>query len=139
MFAALRGAGLLGVGALDNWNTPLRMALAAMFLLTASAHWGRGRRDLIRMVPPIFPEPGIIITLTGMLEILGALGLLIPVTARMAAFCLAALLIALFPANVRAAREKLTILDRPAMGVAARGALQVLFVGSLLAVAMGKG
>ncbi len=134
-FAVLRLAGSLGVSALDNWNLPLRVALFLMFLLTASAHWGRGRTDLIRMVPPAFPAPATIITITGVLEILGAVGLLIPLTTRAAAICLAILLAAMFPANIRAAREGLTILGRPAPGLAVRGAIQLIFNGALLAVA----
>jgi uncharacterized membrane protein len=135
-FAVLRCLGLLGVTALDNWDTPLRVALCAMFLLTASAHWGRVRPDLIRMVPRVFPSPGMSVSFTGVLEILGAAGLLIPVTARAAATCLAVLLVAMFPANARAASERLTILGRPAMSIVFRGAIQVIFVGALVAVAM---
>ena len=134
-FAVLRCAGWLVVAVLDNWDTPLRGALCAMFLVTASAHWGRGRPDLIRMVPPAFPSAGTIVGITGVLELLGAAGLLIPLTAPVAAICLAIMLIAMFPANIRAARQRLTILGRPAMDLAARGAMQLLFLGVLLAVA----
>jgi uncharacterized membrane protein len=137
-FAVLRCLGLLGVTVMDNWDTPLRGALCAMFLLTASAHWGRGRPDLIRMVPTMFPSAGTIVSITGVLETLGAVGLLIPATARAAATCLAVLLVAMFPANIRAAKEGLTILGRPAMGIVLRGAIQVIFVGALLAVATGR-
>jgi uncharacterized membrane protein len=135
-FVVLRCLGFAGVAALNNWDTPLRAALCGMFLVTASAHWGRGRSDLIRMVPAAFPSPGTIVSITGVLEILGAAGLMIPSTARPAALCLAVLLAAMFPANVHAARERLTILGRPAMNLAVRGALQVLFIGALLAVAV---
>ena len=135
-FAILRLAGFLGVSALDNWNLPLRIALFVMFLLAASAHWGRGRTDLIRMVPPAFPFPATIITITGVLEILGAVGLLIPITTRAAAVCLAILLMAMFPANIRAARERLTILGRPATGLTLRTMMQLMFIGCLVAVAI---
>ena len=135
-FAVLRCLGFLGVAALNNWDVPLRVALFLMFLVTASAHWGRGRPDLIRMVPPAFPAAGSMITVTGILEILGAVGLLVPFFARAAAICLAVLLIAMFPANIRAARERLTILGRPAMSVAVRGAMQLMFVTALLLVAV---
>ena len=135
-FAVLRCVGFLGVGVLDNWDVPLRVALFLMFLVTASAHWGRGRSDLIRMVPSVFPAAGTIITITGILEILGAVGLLVPLFARAAAICLAILLIAMFPANMRAARERLTILGRPAMSLAVRGANQLMFVIALLSVAL---
>jgi uncharacterized membrane protein len=86
-------------------------------------------------VPGIFPSAGAIVSVTGVLEILGALGLLIPFTTRAAALCLAILLIAMFPANVRATRERLTVLGRPATNLAIRGTMQLLFVGALLAVA----
>lgn len=134
--AVFRLAGLLGVAALDNWNLPLRLALCLMFLVTASAHWGRGRADLVRMVPIALPAPGILVTITGLLEIAGAVGLLLPQTAAAAAICLAVLLIALFPANVRAARQGFTILGRAAMSVAVRGAMQAVFIAALLAAAV---
>jgi uncharacterized membrane protein len=133
--AVLRLTGFLGVPALDNWNVPLRLALCLMFMVAASAHWGRGRADLIRMVPTVLPAAGILVTLTGLFEIAGAIGLLLPQTARAAAICLAVLLIALFPANVRAARQGFTILGRPAMSVAVRGAMQAVFIAALVAVA----
>jgi uncharacterized membrane protein len=134
-FAVLRLIGFLGMAALDNWNLPLRLALCLMFMVAASAHWGRGRPDLIRMVPTVLPAPGILVTITGLLEIAGAVGLLLRQTACAAAICLAVLLIALFPANVRAARHGFTILGRPAMSVAVRGAMQAVFILALLAAA----
>ena len=135
-FVVLRFVGLLGLTALNNWDMPLRLALLLMFLLTSSAHWGRGRSDLIRMVPRAFPAAPAIVTITGVLEILGAVGLLIPFTTREAAVCLAILLVAMFPANIRAAREKLTIRGHTALSVPARGMIQVLFIAALLAVAV---
>jgi len=133
-FVVLRCGGFLGVAALDNWDVPLRIGLFLMFLVTASAHWGRGRPDLIRMVPSFFPAAAILVTLTGVLEILGAIGLLISKTASVAAICLAILLMVMFPANIRAARERLTILGRPAPGLVARGAMQLMFIAALVAV-----
>jgi uncharacterized membrane protein len=103
-----------------------------MFLITASAHWGKQRRDFIAMVPRVFPRADLMVTLTGVLEILRAVGLLIPTTATAAAVCLAVLLIALFPANVRAARENLTIGGRPATPRPFRALLQVVFISALI-------
>jgi len=132
--AVLRSAGFLGVTALDNMDLPLRGGLFLMFLVGASAHWGKGRADLIRMVPSIFPRPDVLVSATGVLEILGAAGLLVSATARLAAICLAILLMAVFPANVRAAQEHLTIRGRPAPGLLLRGAIQVIFLSALIAV-----
>jgi len=109
-----------------------------MFLLTASAHWGKRRPDLIRMVPPGFPRPHLIVTLTGCLEILGAVGLLFPATARAAAGCLVALLLSMFPANVRAARENLTIGGKKATALPLRTFLQAVFIAALVAAGFGE-
>ena len=107
-----------------------------MFLLTASAHWGKRRRDLIQMVPAVFPRPDLLVTISGVLEIIGAIGLLIPSTAPGAAICLALLLLALFPANVHAAHEKLTIAGQPVPGIAVRTAIQIVFVAALVSAAI---
>ena len=128
----LRALGAAGLHPLDSWALCLRGGLALMFLFTASAHWGKRRRDLIAMVPRMFPRADLMVSLTGVLEILGAVGLLIPTTATAAAACLAALLIALFPANVRAARENLTIGGRPATPLPLRALLQLAFISALI-------
>jgi uncharacterized membrane protein len=134
-FAVLRVAGLAGVSALNGVDLPLRIALFLMFAVTAIAHWGKGRADLIRMVPPAFPNAPTLVSVTGVLEILGAVGLLIPGTARIAAICLAILMIALFPANVRAAREHLPILGSPSPGLFVRSVIQLIFLAALITVA----
>ncbi len=129
----LRGIGAAGVTLFEDWIWCLRGGLAVMFLFTASAHWGKQRADLIAMVPRAFRRPDLIVSATGVLEILGAVGLLIPAIAPLAAACLAMLLIALFPANIRAAREGLTIGGRPATTLPLRTFLQFVFVGAVLA------
>jgi len=48
-----------------DWLVSPRLALARMFLLTASAQGGNRRRDLIAMVPPAFPRPDLLVTMTG--------------------------------------------------------------------------
>lgn len=88
---------------------------------------------MIAMVPRVFTHPDRIVSATGVLEILGAVGLLIPATAPVAAACLAILLMALFPANIRAARERLTIGGRPATALPLRTLLQVVFIAVVLA------
>ena len=131
-------AGQLGLTIFQHTSTVLRAALGLMFFLTASAHWGKRRRDLIRMVPPTFPRPDLLVTVTGLLEISGAIGLFIPRTASAAAICLALLLIALFPANIRAAREKLTIAGQPVPALPVRTGIQIVFVAALVTAAFLK-
>jgi len=121
------------VSPFDSWTWCLRCGLALMFLLTASAHWGKRRRDLIAMVPRVFSRPDLMVSATGVCEILGGLGLLIPAVAPVAAACLALLLIGLFPANIRAARKHLTIAGRPATALPLRALLQLVFITAVLA------
>jgi uncharacterized membrane protein len=128
----LKVIGAAGVGLFSSWTCCLRGGLALMFLFTASAHWGKRRGDLIAMVPRVFPRPDLMVSSTGVFEIFGAVGLLIPAIAPAAAACLAMLLIALFPANIRAARESLTIGGRPATALPLRALLQLVFVVALL-------
>ncbi|MCZ8514455.1 hypothetical protein O9H85_18925 [Paenibacillus filicis] len=127
-----RLTGFLGWDFFDSWASALRGAVCVMFLLTASAHWGTRRSDLIRMVPPVLPRPDLIVTLTGYLEIAGAIGILLPQLAMVASLGLTVLLLAMFPANVRAAREGLSIGGRrtPALGV--RTLLQLVFLAAVL-------
>ncbi|MCL7458893.1 DoxX family membrane protein [Micromonospora echinofusca] len=133
-----RLAGLLGVGALDGWHPALRVGLALMFVVTGVAHFAPAyRRDMIAMVPPALPRPDLLVTLTGVLELVGAVGLLVPATARWAAGGLALLMLAMFPANVSAVRRGLTLAGRPATPLGPRTAEQILFVGVATAIWFG--
>jgi uncharacterized membrane protein len=136
-FALFAALGLAGVPLLAGWLAPLRFALSVMFLLTASAHWGKRRPDLVRMVPPAFPRPDLLVTATGLLELAGAVGLLLRSTASYAAAGLTLLLVAMFPANIHAARAGLTIGGRPVPSLVPRTALQLLFLAATLAVVFG--
>ncbi|MGO4273731.1 DoxX family protein [Paenibacillus sp. TAF58] len=131
-FTLFRVLGLFGWSYFDDWQTPLQGAVALMLLVTASAHWGKKRQDLIRMVPPAFPRPSWLVTITGWLEIAGAIGILLPATSRAASICLALLLLAMFPANVKAARERLTIGGRPTPKLLVRTLLQLVFLAAVI-------
>jgi uncharacterized membrane protein len=131
-FVFFRAIGFAGVAYFDEWHTSLQVAVAIMFLLTASAHWGKRREDLIRMVPTSFPRPDVLVTVTGWLEIIGAIGIVIPQTSVFASLGLAIMLIAMFPANVRAAREGLTIGGKPTPKIVARTLLQIIFLIAVL-------
>lgn len=135
VFCGLLGLRALGVPALRDrsWVLFLRWALGCMFLLTASAHWGPMRADLVRMVPPAFPDPGLLVTISGIAEIAGAIGLWIPRVARFAAGGLALLLIAVFPANVHAAHAGLSLAGEPVSPLIVRLPEQLLFLSAVLA------
>jgi uncharacterized membrane protein len=131
LFASLlvyRAAGALGVEWLTPWQTAARWALSTMLLFTASAHFTRMRDDLVRMMPPSFPWPRALVFFTGLCEIAGAIGLLLPLTRRAAGFALILFFIAVFPANIRAARSGVTLRGKPTTALWLRFPMQLLFI-----------
>jgi uncharacterized membrane protein len=134
VFRALGAFGAMA--AADSWSGALRYGLGVMFLFTAAAHFvPRTREDMVRMVPPRFPEPRLLVALTGVLEFAGAVGLFMPGLSRLAAFGLILLLVVMFPANIHAARSKLMVAGRPATALALRLPLQLLWIAALWWVA----
>jgi uncharacterized membrane protein len=71
--------------------------------------------------------------LTGLAELAGAVGLLLPRLAPWAAGGLALMLLAMFPANVHAALKDLSIGGTPVTPLGPRIAMQVVFIAALLA------
>jgi uncharacterized membrane protein len=131
VWAIFRLAGRMGVERLDSWRGALPYALAVMFLFTAAAHFNDMRYDMIKMVPPWVPAPAAVVAITGVLEILGAIGLMIPRTRRAAGVALILFLLAVFPANVYAARNQVQFGGRPATALWLRAPMQLLFIGLL--------
>jgi uncharacterized membrane protein len=137
--AVARIVGWLGVGYVANWTAAVAAGLAAMFALTGVAHFAPPlRRDLVAIVPPKLPAPGVLVTVTGVLELLGAAGLLLPATRVSAAVCLLVLMLAMFPANVYASRMS----DPPksmTTRLSARAATEIVFLAAAITVAVGSG
>ena len=132
-----RIAGWVGVGYLNSWPTAIAVGLAAMFMLTGVAHFvPPKRRDLIAIVPPQLPAPGLLVTITGVLELLGAAGLLLPATHVAAAGALLVLMLAMFPANIYA-----SLMPNPPTSMTTRLSLrtatEVVFLAAPIVVAVG--
>lgn len=125
-----RAIGVLGLPL--SWHDATRLALALMFCFTGFAHFGPMKEGLLRMVPRRMPYPRLMVAMTGALEFLGAVGLVIPATASLAGYCLAALLLAMFPANVNAAQRSVSLGRKPATPLWFRTLIQVVFIAALL-------
>ena len=128
----LLAAGAAGVRRLRHWTVALRGGLAAMFLMTGTVHFVGMRAEMVAMVPPALPAPELLVTVTGILELLGAVGLLSRRTAPWAAAGLALLLIAMFPANVYAARQGIT--TSAADALLPRTLIQIVFLAATIAL-----
>ena len=129
-----RASGLVGVAMFATWLESARAALAAMFLFTAVSHFTPMKKDLIAMVPPSLPRPDVLVFVTGIAEALGAVGLLISTTRLWAVYGLIALLLAMLPANISAARRGVLLRGRPATQLWFRIPMQVLFIAWAWAV-----
>lgn len=76
-----------------------RYVLAGLFTFAGIVHF-LSPEIFVRIVPPYLPAPLLLVYVSGMAEIAGGLGLLVPTTRRMASWGLILLLVAVFPANV---------------------------------------
>jgi uncharacterized membrane protein len=131
--------GLLAAGTASwrrvrSWHVALRGGLAAMFTFTAASHFGAFgmREELVAMVPPALPAPEVLVTITGVLELAGAFGLLVSPFWPWAASGLSVLLVAMFPANVYRAIEDPHL--RMSQELVPRTAMQLIFLAATLAL-----
>src|SRR5699024_6592536 len=98
--ALVRAIGHVSRPGLKPWPVAIRWGLAVMFTVTGISHFAGMRDALIAMVPPWLPGAAALVTITGVLELLGAAGLLVRPTRIWAAIGLGLMLIVSFPANV---------------------------------------
>src|SRR3712207_6664790 len=128
-FILLRGLGWLGVERLSSWRDAGRYALVIMFLFTGSSHFSSMKYDLAAMIPAPLPNGLWVIYLTGLFEIAGAVGLLVPNTRKLTGICLALLLVGLFSANVNAALNEIPLRGEGATPLWIRTPMQLLYIG----------
>jgi uncharacterized membrane protein len=123
-----RVIGALGVAALATWPGATRYALATMLVFTASAHFTKMKSDLLRMMPEWIPQPMALIYFTGVCEIAGAIGLVLPYLRQASGLALIVFFIVVFPANVKAARTGVGVGGKRATPLWLRASMQVLFI-----------
>jgi uncharacterized membrane protein len=75
------------------------ISLAVLFAVAGILHFTHPA-FFVRIVPTWVPDAGLAVSLSGIAEIAGAIGLLVPATRKAGAWGLILLLIAVFPANV---------------------------------------
>ena len=103
-----------------------------MFLFTGLSHFSEMKYDFLEMIPDSLPRELWIIYLTGTLEIIGAIGLLIPATRKISALSLVLLLGLMFPANVYAALNEVSFREAPPTSLWLRVPLQVVYIAVLV-------
>jgi uncharacterized membrane protein len=130
-FLVLRAVGFLGVRRLSSWREAGLLAVAIMFLFTGFTHFSDMKHDYAAMLPGFVPTKVWDIHLTGALQILGAVGLLVPRTRRLAGICLALLLVAMFPGNVYAALNEVPFRGEAPTPLWLRTPIQIFFIGMI--------
>lgn len=88
----------------------LKVILAALMVFAGVMHFVRPE-PFVKIVPAQLPSPLALVYVSGIFEILGGVGLLIPRTQRLAAWGLIALYIAVFPANINMAVHHISFDD----------------------------
>jgi uncharacterized membrane protein len=114
-----------------SWRDAARVGIGVMFFFTAASHFSSLNTDLAAMIPPPLTGALWVIYVTGLLEAAGAAGLLLPRTKRLAAICLAILLLAMLPANVYAALSGVTLRGQAASPLWWRVPLQIFWLATL--------
>jgi len=86
----------------------LRFVLAFAMTSIGILHF-TSPEPFVRIVPAVLPAPLVLVYLSGIAEIAGGIGILIPKLRRAAGFGLIALYVAVFPANINMALNQLQI------------------------------
>jgi uncharacterized membrane protein len=83
-------------------STRARVGLSLFFFFTSVGHFIRSE-EMSTMLPPALPYRIELIYVTGVLELLGAVGVWIPRLMRLTGICLILMLIGILPANIYSA------------------------------------
>lgn len=141
LVVATLGFRLLGTlfGRFATWRASAAHGLAVMLVMTASAHFVPpdvtfmpNHADMLAMVPPFVPFPAVVVYLTGVLELAGAAGLVLPATRRAAGLGLALLFVLMLPANVYAALADVPFAGGTPEPLWQRVPEQILYIGVAL-------
>ncbi|MEO6771543.1 MAG: DoxX family membrane protein [Kofleriaceae bacterium] len=92
---------------------PILRWVLTVFMVGAGINHFYNPAPYLGMMPAALPHPELLVQLSGVAEILGGLGLILPRTRRLTAWCLIALFVAIFPANLNMALHHLPLGTTP--------------------------
>ena len=78
-------------------------AALAVFMITIGVVHFVAPLGFVQIVPKALPAPLLLVYVSGVFEVLGGVGILVPRTRRLAGYGLIALYVAVFPANINMA------------------------------------
>lgn len=112
----------------------LRVVIVLPLVISGTAHLAMPAA-MVLAIPPVFPARTFLVIVSGLAELCGAAGLLLPALRRQAALAIALLMIAVFPVNIYVAGRTMLGLHMPSVTV--RLAMQVIYI--LLVLVAGWG
>jgi uncharacterized membrane protein len=86
-----------------RWPKRIALLLLTLFFVYAGVSHFTRPEPFEAIVPRWLPAPLLLVYVSGVVEILGGLGVLLPLTRALAGWGLVALLVAVFPANLQMA------------------------------------
>jgi uncharacterized membrane protein len=118
----------------------LRVLVALPLLISAIALHFMRTNEATAMLPPIFPagifpSPAFLVIATGVLEVLGAIGIFVPKVRRSAALWIAIMMVMIFPVNVFVAGQTFAGLQMPTVPV--RLTMQLIYIWMVLIAGFG--
>ncbi|MFD6393519.1 hypothetical protein [Nocardia sp. NPDC060259] len=138
----LRLLGAAGLARFGTWRECAAHGLAVMLTATGIAHFMPdsvtvmpSHDDLAAMVPTYVPFPHVMVYVTGLLELLGAAGLVVRATRAGAGVALAVLFVVMLPANIHAALADIPLDGEPPTPLWFRIPEQIVFITVALWVA----
>jgi uncharacterized membrane protein len=115
-----------------------QVATFATFTTTGTLHF-TAEKFFTAIVPKGLPNPKLLVHISGVAELLGAFGVLIPGTRKWAGRGLIALLLAVFPANINMALNPERFKQFPAWALWARLPLQFAIIAMVWAASQVSG
>ena len=110
-------------------KTSVHALLSLLFFVAGVGHLTVLHEDFAVIVPPPFDQRrDEIVVITGIMEIMGGLGLLVPSLRNLTKLCLTLFLIAVFPANIYGSQHGIKFRGQPHPSIPVRLALQILLV-----------
>ncbi len=97
---------------MNKYKEILRVILAISIIIVGILHFAIPD-PFVKIVPPQLPNPLALVYISGVFEILGGIGLLVPNVSRAAAWGLIALFVAVFPANINMAINRIHLDNVP--------------------------
>jgi uncharacterized membrane protein len=112
--------------ALPGKNAGRSRALLGLFFIGSGVNHFLIPKAYRQIVPPGIGDPATLVTVSGVAEVLGGMGVFLPATRRPSGLALIALLAAVFPANLHMARNPEKFHKIPRWALYARLPLQPL-------------